>query len=191
MKRPSASSALPPSSRAGPAFRKARSRMRNAPGCSRSKSNCKARVDRARPRDRTRRRSRSARARRASKIRANRSAGFLFIGPSGVGKTELARALAHALFGTDDALVRLDLSEFTEAHTISRLLGAPPGYAGHDEPGQLTEPIRRRPYSVVLFDEIEKAHPDVARDSVADSRRRARDRRQGPRRSISATPSSS
>jgi ATP-dependent Clp protease ATP-binding subunit ClpB len=79
-----------------------------------------------------------------------------------VGKTELARALAHALFGTDDALVRLDLSEFTEAHTMSRLLGAPPGYAGHDEPGQLTEPIRRRPYSVVLFDEIEKAHPDVA-----------------------------
>ena len=88
--------------------------------------------------------------------------GFLFAGPSGVGKTELARALTHALFGTDDALVRLDLSEYTEAHTISRLLGAPPGYAGHDEAGQLTEPIRRRPYSVVLFDEIEKAHPDVA-----------------------------
>ena len=88
--------------------------------------------------------------------------GFLFVGPSGVGKTELARALAHALFGTDDALVRLDLSEYTESHTISRLLGAPPGYQGHDEPGQLTEPIRRRPYSVVLFDEIEKAHPDVA-----------------------------
>src|SRR6202790_135638 len=88
--------------------------------------------------------------------------GFLFVGPSGVGKTELARALAHALFGTDDALVRLDLSEYTESHTISRLLGAPPGYQGHEEAGQLTEPIRRRPYSVVLFDEIEKAHADVA-----------------------------
>jgi len=88
--------------------------------------------------------------------------GFLFVGPSGVGKTELARSLAHALFGTDEALVRLDLSEYTESHTISRLLGAPPGYAGHDEPGQLTEPVRRRPYSVILFDEIEKAHPDVA-----------------------------
>ncbi len=87
--------------------------------------------------------------------------GFLFIGPSGVGKTELARALAFSLFGTDDALIRLDLSEYTEQHTISRLLGAPPGYAGHDEPGQLTEAVRRRPYSVVLFDEIEKAHPDV------------------------------
>jgi len=88
--------------------------------------------------------------------------GFLFVGPSGVGKTELARAIAHALFGTDDALIRLDLSEYTEAHTISRLLGAPPGYSGHDEPGQLTEAVRRRPYCVILFDEIEKAHPDVA-----------------------------
>jgi ATP-dependent Clp protease ATP-binding subunit ClpC len=88
--------------------------------------------------------------------------GFLFIGPSGVGKTELGRALAQALFGTEEALIRLDLSEFTEGHTVSRLLGAPPGYAGHDEPGQLTEAVRRRPYSVVLFDEIEKAHADVA-----------------------------
>ncbi|HUA08242.1 MAG TPA: ATP-dependent Clp protease ATP-binding subunit [Candidatus Acidoferrales bacterium] len=87
---------------------------------------------------------------------------FLFAGPSGVGKTELAKALAAALFGTEEALVRIDLSEFTEAHTVSRLLGAPPGYAGHDEPGQLTEPVRRRPYCVILFDELEKAHPDVA-----------------------------
>jgi ATP-dependent Clp protease ATP-binding subunit ClpC len=87
---------------------------------------------------------------------------FLFMGASGVGKTELAKALAEALFGTEEALVRIDLSEYTESHTISRLLGAPPGYAGHDEPGQLTEPVRRRPYCVVLFDELEKAHPDVA-----------------------------
>jgi len=87
---------------------------------------------------------------------------FLFAGPSGVGKTELAKALAAALFGTEDALVRIDLSEFTEGNSVSRLLGAPPGYAGHDEPGQLTEPVRRRPYCVILFDELEKAHPDAA-----------------------------
>ncbi len=87
---------------------------------------------------------------------------FLFRGPSGVGKTELAKSLAEVLFGSEAALVRVDLSEFTEPHTVSRLLGAPPGYAGHDQPGQLTEPVRRRPYCVVLFDEVEKAHPDVA-----------------------------
>jgi ATP-dependent Clp protease ATP-binding subunit ClpC len=87
---------------------------------------------------------------------------FLFRGPSGVGKTELAKALAEALFGSESALVRIDLSEFSEQHAVSRLLGAPPGYAGHDEPGQLTEPVRRRPYCVVLFDEMEKAHPEVA-----------------------------
>jgi ATP-dependent Clp protease ATP-binding subunit ClpC len=88
--------------------------------------------------------------------------GFLFVGASGVGKTELARALAAELFGSEENLVRIDLSEYTEAHTVSRLLGAPPGYSGHNEPGQLTEPVRRRPYSVVLFDEFEKAHADVA-----------------------------
>jgi ATP-dependent Clp protease ATP-binding subunit ClpC len=87
---------------------------------------------------------------------------FLFRGSSGIGKTELAKALAEALFGSEAALVRIDLSEFTESHGVSRLLGAPPGYAGHDEAGQLTEPVRRRPYCVVLFDEMEKAHPEVA-----------------------------
>jgi ATP-dependent Clp protease ATP-binding subunit ClpC len=86
---------------------------------------------------------------------------FLFLGPTGVGKTELARSLAGALFGDSDRMIRLDMSEFQERHTVSRLVGAPPGYVGYDEAGQLTEAVRRRPYSVVLLDEIEKAHPDV------------------------------
>ena len=86
---------------------------------------------------------------------------FLFLGPTGVGKTELARALAEFLFDDEAAMVRLDMSEYQEKHTVSRMIGAPPGYIGHDEGGQLTEAVRRRPYSVVLFDEIEKAHPDV------------------------------
>ncbi len=86
---------------------------------------------------------------------------FIFLGPTGVGKTELARALAEALFGDEDALIRLDMSEYQERHTVSRLVGAPPGYVGYDEGGQLTEAVRRKPYSVVLLDEIEKAHPDV------------------------------
>src|SRR5215210_3088002 len=86
---------------------------------------------------------------------------FIFLGPTGVGKTELARTLAEFLFGEEDAMIRVDMSEFQEAHTVSRLVGAPPGYVGYEEAGQLTEQIRRRPYSVVLFDEIEKAHPDV------------------------------
>jgi ATP-dependent Clp protease ATP-binding subunit ClpB len=86
---------------------------------------------------------------------------FLFLGPTGVGKTELAKALAESLFDTEAAVVRLDMSEYMEKHSVSRLLGAPPGYVGYDEGGQLTEAVRRRPYAVVLFDEIEKAHPDV------------------------------
>jgi ATP-dependent Clp protease ATP-binding subunit ClpB len=86
---------------------------------------------------------------------------FLFLGPTGVGKTELARALAEFLFDDERALIRLDMSEYGEKHNVSRLLGAPPGYVGYEEGGQLTEPVRRRPYSVVLFDEVEKAHADV------------------------------
>ncbi len=86
---------------------------------------------------------------------------FIFLGPTGVGKTELAKSLAAALFDTEDNIVRIDMSEYQERHTVSRLLGAPPGYVGYEEGGQLTEAVRRKPYSVVLFDEVEKAHPDV------------------------------
>ncbi|MCA9294062.1 MAG: AAA family ATPase, partial [Phycisphaerales bacterium] len=86
---------------------------------------------------------------------------FIFLGPTGVGKTELARALAESLFDSEDNIVRIDMSEYMEKHAVSRLIGAPPGYIGYDEGGQLTEAVRRRPYAVVLFDEIEKAHPDV------------------------------
>ncbi|MER7273590.1 ATP-dependent Clp protease ATP-binding subunit [Dactylosporangium sp. NPDC000244] len=89
------------------------------------------------------------------------SGSFIFAGPSGVGKTELSKALAEFLFGSEDALIQLDMSEFHDRYTVSRLVGAPPGYVGYDEGGQLTEKVRRRPFSVVLFDEIEKAHPDV------------------------------
>ena len=88
-------------------------------------------------------------------------ANFLFLGPTGVGKTELAKALAEAVFGSEEAMVRLDMSEYRERHTVARLIGAPPGYVGYEEGGQLTERVRRRPFSVVLLDEIEKAHPDV------------------------------
>jgi len=86
---------------------------------------------------------------------------FIFLGPTGVGKTELSRALAEAMFGSEDSLIRLDMSEYMEKHTVSRLIGSPPGYVGYEEGGQLTEKVRRKPYSVVLFDEIEKAHPDI------------------------------
>jgi ATP-dependent Clp protease ATP-binding subunit ClpA len=104
----------------------------------------------------------AVRAGRAGLTHPDRPVGsFLFLGPTGVGKTELARALAGALFGTPDQMIRFDMSEFQDRHTVSRLVGAPPGYVGHDEPGQLTEAVRRTPYAVLLLDEIEKAHPDV------------------------------
>ncbi len=103
----------------------------------------------------------SIRRSRAGISPKRKPASFLFVGPTGVGKTELVKQLALDLFDSPDALVRLDMSEYMEKHTVSRLIGSPPGYVGYDEAGQLTEKIRRRPYSVVLFDEIEKAHPDV------------------------------
>jgi ATP-dependent Clp protease ATP-binding subunit ClpB len=106
--------------------------------------------------------SSAVRRARAGLQDANRPIGsFIFLGPTGVGKTELARALADFLFDDERAMVRIDMSEYQEKHTISRLIGAPPGYVGYEEGGQLTEAVRRRSYSVVLFDEIEKAHPEV------------------------------
>ena len=106
--------------------------------------------------------SNAVRRARAGLQDPNRPIGsFIFLGPTGVGKTETARALAGFLFDDEHAMVRLDMSEYMEKHTVARLIGAPPGYVGYEEGGQLTEAVRRRPYSVVLFDEIEKAHPDV------------------------------
>ena len=106
--------------------------------------------------------SRSIRRARAGLKDPNRPSGsFIFAGPSGVGKTELTKALAEFLFGDEDALITLDMSEYSEKHTASRMFGSPPGYVGYDEGGQLTEKVRRKPFSVILFDEIEKAHPDI------------------------------
>ena len=106
--------------------------------------------------------SEAVRRARAGLQDPNRPIGsFLFLGPTGVGKTELTKALASFLFNDDNALVRIDMSEYMEKHSVARLIGAPPGYVGYDEGGSLTEAVRRRPYQVVLFDEIEKAHPDV------------------------------
>ena len=102
---------------------------------------------------------RRARAGLADPNRPNGS--FLFLGPTGVGKTELTKALAEVLFDTEEAIIRLDMSEFMEKHAVARLIGAPPGYVGYEEGGYLTEKVRRKPYSVILFDEVEKAHPDV------------------------------
>lgn len=106
--------------------------------------------------------SKAIRRARAGLKDPNRPIGsFVFVGPTGVGKTELSKALAEAMFGSEDLMIRIDMSEYMEKHSVSKLIGAPPGYIGYDEAGQLTEKIRRKPYSVVLFDEIEKAHPDV------------------------------
>ena len=106
--------------------------------------------------------SNAIRRSRAGLADPNRPNGsFLFLGPTGVGKTELTKALAGFLFDTEDAIVRIDMSEFMEKHSVARLIGAPPGYVGYEEGGYLTEAVRRKPYSVVLLDEVEKAHPDV------------------------------
>lgn len=105
--------------------------------------------------------SRSIRRNRLGFRKKRKPSSFIFVGPTGVGKTELVKALAFELFGSEEALIRVDMSEYMEKHTVSKLIGAPPGYVGYDEGGQLTERVRRKPYSVVLLDEIEKAHPDV------------------------------
>lgn len=106
--------------------------------------------------------AKAVRRSRAGLKSKNRPVGsFLFVGPTGVGKTELSKTLADELFGTKDSIIRLDMSEYMEKHAVSKIIGSPPGYVGHDEAGQLTEKVRRNPYSIVLLDEIEKAHPDV------------------------------
>ena len=105
--------------------------------------------------------SRAIRRNRAGLKSTKRPPSFIFVGPTGVGKTELAKALAYEMFGRDDAIIRIDMSEYMESHSTSKLIGSPPGYVGYDDAGQLTEKVKRNPYSIVLFDEIEKAHPDV------------------------------
>jgi ATP-dependent Clp protease ATP-binding subunit ClpE len=105
--------------------------------------------------------SRTIRRKRAALSKKKRPASFIFVGPTGVGKTETVKALACELFDSEEALIRVDMTEYMEKHAVSRLIGSPPGYVGYDDAGQLTEKVRRKPYSVILFDEIEKAHPDV------------------------------
>ena len=147
-------------SRAGPAFPSPRSKKKKRRSCCASKKSCTSASSR-----RTKPISALARAIRRSRAglkNPNRPIGsFLFLGPTGVGKTEVARTLAQFMFGTEKALVRFDMSEFMEKHSVSKLIGSPPGYVGYEEGGQLTERVKRAPYSVVLLDEIEKAHPDV------------------------------
>ena len=105
--------------------------------------------------------SRAIRRNRAGLQSSKRPPSFIFVGPTGVGKTELAKTLAYEMFGSEDSLIRIDMSEYMESHSTSKLIGSPPGYVGYDEAGQLTEKVRRKPYSIILLDEIEKAHPDV------------------------------
>ncbi|QUI24138.1 ATP-dependent Clp protease ATP-binding subunit [Vallitalea pronyensis] len=105
--------------------------------------------------------AKTIRRNRSGFSKRNKPSSFIFVGPTGVGKTELTKALAHELYGTEEAMIRLDMSEYMEKHTVSKLIGAPPGYVGYDQAGQLTEKVRRKPYSVILLDEIEKAHVDV------------------------------
>ena len=105
--------------------------------------------------------SEAIRRNRARLTRARRPVSFIFAGPTGVGKTELAKTLARVMFDSEDAMIRIDMSEYMEKHTVSKLIGAPPGYVGYDDAGQLTEKVRRKPYSIILLDEIEKAHADV------------------------------
>ena len=116
---------------------------------------------------------------------------FIFLGPTGVGKTETARALAEFLFDDEHAMVRIDMSEYMEKHAVARLIGAPPGYVGYEEGGQLTEAVRRRPYSVILFDEIEKAHPGRLQHPACRFSTTAASPTRRDARSISGTPSSS
>ncbi len=149
------------SSPPGPAFRSRRCRRTRPTGCCAWRTRC-ASTSSARTRRSAPSRAPSGARGSASPIRAARWARSSSSGPSGVGKTEVARRLAEFLFGSQQALVRFDMSEYMEKHAVSKMIGSPPGYVGHEEGGQLTERIRRQPYSVVLFDEIEKAHPDLA-----------------------------
>ena len=144
----------------GPASPSTSSPKKRRPSSSAWRRSCTSATCRRRTRSRPCR-SRSAARVPASRIPKRPSGSFIFLGPSGVGKTELAKTLTEFLFGDESALIQLDMSEYMEKHTVSRLVGSPPGYVGYEEGGQLTEAVRRKPFSVVLFDEIEKAHPDV------------------------------
>ena len=105
--------------------------------------------------------ARAIRRNRAGLKSTKRPPSFIFVGPTGVGKTQLAKTLAYEMFGSEDAIIRVDMSEYMESHSTSKLIGSPPGYVGYDDAGQLTEKVKRKPYSIILLDEIEKAHPDV------------------------------